>query len=31
VLLVVSAALSFSAVLYSNRLLETWSSTSTSR
>jgi molybdate transport system permease protein len=31
VLLVVSAVLSFSAVLYSNRLLETWSSTSTSR
>ena len=30
-LLVVSAVLSFSAVLYSNRLLETWSSTSTSR
>jgi molybdate transport system permease protein len=31
ILLVVSAVLSFSAVLYSNRLLETWSSTSTSR
>lgn len=31
VLLIVSAVLSFSAVLYSNRLLETWSSTSTSR
>ena len=31
VVLVVSAVLSFSAVLYSNRLLETWSSTSTSR
>ncbi|HSL20808.1 MAG TPA: molybdate ABC transporter permease subunit [Vicinamibacterales bacterium] len=31
VLLAVSAALSFSAVLYSNRLLETWSSTSISR
>lgn len=31
VLLIVSAVLSFSAVLYSNRLLETWSSTSISR
>jgi molybdate transport system permease protein len=31
VLLVVSAVMSFSAVLYSNRLLESWSSTSTSR
>lgn len=31
VLLIVSAVLSFSAVLYSNRLLESWSSTSTSR
>jgi molybdate transport system permease protein len=30
-LLIVSAVLSFSAVLYSNRLLESWSSTSTSR
>ncbi len=30
-LLIVSAVLSFAAVLYSNRLLETWSSTSTSR
>jgi molybdate transport system permease protein len=30
-LLVVSAVLSFSAVFYSNRLLESWSSTSTSR
>jgi molybdate transport system permease protein len=31
VLLVVSAGLSFAAVLYSNRLLESWSSSSTSR
>lgn len=31
ILLVVSAILSFSAVFYSNRLLESWSSTSTSR
>jgi molybdate transport system permease protein len=31
VLLVVSAVMSFSAVLYSNRLLESWSSNSTSR
>jgi molybdate transport system permease protein len=30
-LLVISAVLSFSAVFYSNRLLESWSSTSTSR
>jgi hypothetical protein len=30
-LLVISAAASFAAVFYSNRLLESWSSTSTSR